>query len=254
MFSQADAYERFMGRWSRLLAPALVAFAEVRDGDAVLDAGCGTGSLSFAVRDGTGAARVSAVDSSAEYVGHAKTANHDPRVEFRVEDAQELPFPDGTFEKTLSLLVLNFIPDPARAVKEWLRVTKTGGVVSAAVWDYGEGMQMLRAFWDEAIAFDPAARPRDEAHMPLCRGGELSALWRQVGLQHVEEVALGVAQRFESFDEYWAPFLLGQGPAGAWVATLDAARRMELGERLRRRLRPPIELEARAWAVRGRVP
>jgi hypothetical protein len=150
------------------------------------------------------------------------------------------------------------VPDPVRAVNEWIRVTKPGGTVSAAVWDYGQGMEMLRAFWDEATALEPAIGGRDEAHMPLCRRGELAALWTSARLEDVEEVPLVVALQFESFDDYWAPFLLGQGPAGAHAAALPQDGQAALRERLRARLlgvRPdgPIEMRARAWAVKGVV-
>jgi len=257
-FSRADAYERFMGRWSRLLAPALVDFAGVGDGDATLDVGAGTGALSRALGDATGDAPVAGVDASHEYVAEAVAGSRDPRLGFLVADARRLPFGDAGFDGALSLLAINFVPEPARAVAEMARVTRPGGVVAAAVWDYPDGMAMLRRFWDEATALDASVDPRDERHMPLCRPGELAALWREQGLGDVEETALVQELHFASFADYWEPFLLGQGPAGAHASGLAPAARDELAERLRRRLLGGgpdrgFELPARAWAVKGRV-
>ena len=153
---------------------------------------------------------------------------------------------------------MNFIPDPAKALSEMVRVTRPGGTVAAAVWDYGDGMEMLRVFWDEAVALDPSIDARDERHMPLCRQGELGALWRQGGLTDVVEVPLVTETPFASFDDFWSPFLTGQGPAGAYVASLPEARRQMLRDRLRARLAPGadglLKLRARAWAVKGVVP
>lgn len=258
IFAESDAYERFMGRWSRRLAPLLVTFASVGDADAVLDVGSGTGALAFAIADAAPSARVTGIDPSAAYVRYAQARATGDRVRFAVGDGQALEMADDTFDKTMSLLVMNFIPDPARALREMIRVTRPGGVVAAAVWDYGDGMQMLRVFWDEAVALDPAIAARDERHMPLCRAGDLSALWRAHGLERVEERAIVIDQAFASFDDFWQPFLGGQGPAGAYAASLSPAGRAALEARLRARLRPegqdgPFTLPARAWAVKGVV-
>ena len=258
MFSKAESYERFMGRWSRLLAPQFVAFSEIGNGEAVLDVGSGTGALSMALRAAATHGNVIGVDPSVDYVNHASRWSRDPFLRFMVGDAQQLPFADAEFDKTVSALVLNFVPEPARALSEMIRVTKHGGVVTSAVWDYGEGMQMLRVFWDEATALDASVEPRDEAHMPLCSAGQLAALWQGAGLTNVQEVALTVALHFTSFDDYWGPFLLGQGPAGAYARTLSEAQRRALAARLRHRLigdgpDRAIEIRARAWAVKGTV-
>lgn len=258
-FAQSAAYEQFMGRWSRLVAPLFVRFASVGERDIVLDVGSGTGSLAVAVAEARPETRITGVDPSAAYVRYAQGRATAPGMQFIVGDAQALNLPDATFDTTLSLLVMNFIPDPAKAVREMVRVTRPRGTVAAGVWDYGEGMEMLRTFWDEAVALDPAVEPRDERHMPLCKRGELAALWRGQGLERVEEQPIDVELRFASFEDYWTPFLGGQGPAGAHAAALPEGRRRELESRLRQRLlgaRPdgPITLRARVWAVKGLVP
>ena len=259
LFSGAEAYERFMGRWSRQLAPLLVHFAGVRDGDLVLDVGSGTAVLAEAVAAAAPAARIVGIDPAAPYVAFAQATRGNERIRFEVGDAQQTRFDGGTFDRTLSLLAVNFMPDSEKAIREMHRVTRRGGTIAAAVWDYREGMQMLRVFWDAAIALRPADDKRDERHMPLSARGELAALWRAEGLGDVSEEVLTIETRFNSFDDYWAPFLEKQGPAGAYVAGFTAAEREELRLRLRQHLlgdRPdgPFALSARAWAARGVVP
>jgi SAM-dependent methyltransferase len=253
MFSGAEGYERFMGRWSRRLAPLLVQFAEVREGDSVLDVGSGTGALSVAAA-AVPSVRVTGVEPSEAFVQYARE-HAGPAVRFEVGDAQRLPFPDASFDRTLSLLVLNFVPDPSAALREMVRVTRPGGVVAAAVWDYGGGMQMLRLFWDEAVALAPQDASRDEARMPLTTRDGLADLWRAHGLQHVEAQALTIDMGFESFDDYWQPLLCGQGPAGAYVSSLAETARRALQSKLRERLPTDgaFTLRARAWVVRGTV-
>jgi SAM-dependent methyltransferase len=259
MFSEGDAYERFMGRWSRELAPLLVRFAEVRDGHEVLDIGSGTGVLAQAAAAAAPSSRVVGIEPAPAYVAYAKAHHGSSRVSFEIGDARQLQSKTGTFDRTLSLLVLNFVPDVDKAVDEMVRVTRGGGIVAAAVWDYGQGMEMLRAFWDEVVALDPPAEARDERHMPLCRSGEIATLWKRHGLRDVSEAPLAIETRFASFDDYWTPFLGKQGPAGAYVAQLSPERREQLRMRLRNRLLAagpdrPFTLNARAWAVRGTVP
>ncbi len=257
-FVNAEAYERLMGGWSRRLAPLLIDFADVREGDRVLDVGSGTGSLALVI-SGTRRSEVVGIDPSASYVEHARTRTADPRVRFDVGDAQMLPYPDASFDKCLALLVINFLPNARKAVAEMRRVTRPSGRVAAAVWDYGGGMTMLRAFWDAAVALDPAAEPRHERHMPYCRRGQLAALWTESGMQEVEETGLPIPMNFASFDDFWASFLGGQGPSGSYVTGLPPDHQRALQERLRKELlagKPdgPFTLEALAWAVRGTTP
>jgi SAM-dependent methyltransferase len=257
MFSESDAYEQFMGRWSRQLAVPFVAFAGVDARDGVLDVGSGTGAVAAAVLSATDSSRVIAIDPSPTYVQYARTRTTSERAAFETGDGQHLRFSNAAFDKTLSLLVINFMPDPHQALSEMIRVTCPGGVVAAAVWDYGEGMEMLRVFWDEVAALDPSSESRDERYMPLCRTGELAALWRQHGLTDVTEMPIDIATPFTSFDDFWTPFLRGQGPAGAFVASLAETERLALRDRLRQRLgvdaTGSFTLHARAWAVKGIV-
>jgi SAM-dependent methyltransferase len=257
MFANAEAYDRFMGRWSRLVAPLLVNFTELREDSHVLDVGSGTGSLAFAIAERKTRARVVGIDTSKEYVAYAGSRNRFPdRVSFQVGDAQQLTFPSASFDAAVSLLVFNFIPDPKKALSELRRVIRSGSRISAAVWDYGAGMRMLRVFWDAAVAIDPGAERVDERHMPLCRQGELSGLWREGGLENIREQAIEITMRFKSFGDYWDAFLLGQGPAGSYVSSLDREKVERLRAEVKRGLalsaeETPFELAARVWAVCG---
>jgi len=259
LFGDAEAYEKFMGRWSRQMAAPLVDFASIGQSGRVLDVGSGTGALAFAIAARNPACEVVGIDPSKEYVAYASSRNKfGKRVRFEVGDAQQLSFPVASFDHSVSLLVWNFIPDPMKALREVARATKSGGRIAAAVWDYGEGMRMLRVFWDAVAATDPAVGSRDENHMPLCRAGELAELWKKAGLAQVEERPLEITLRFQSFADYWEPCLLGQGPVGAYVRTLDRPRSEKLRAEVKRRLgvsneSAKIDLGARVWAVRGTV-
>ena len=259
MFSQGDAYEMYMGRWSRLLAPAYVLFAGIKDGERVLDMGTGTGSLAAAVEANTKAAEIVGIDPSAGSISYAKKGARTARLRFEVGDGQALPYRDASFDHAMSQFVINFIPDHEKALREMRRVTRPGGFVSSCVWDYGAGMESLRIFWDEAVALEPAAAPKHERNMKLTREGELGALWRKIGLVGVSEAPLVIEQAFSTFDDYWGPFLKGTGPGGAYVISLDDERRRQLEARMRARLLGgkadgAFTLKARAWCVRGEVP
>jgi len=250
------AYERYVGRWSRLVAQLFVRRLGVPAGGRWLDVGCGTGALTSAVLLVADPAEVHGVDPSDGFVSHARQEIDDPRARFTVGDARALPLPDGGFDAVVSGLVLNFVPKPETAVAELARVTTPGGVVGAYLWDYADGMQMIRQFWDAAIVLDPGAVELDEGRrFPLCGPEPLHSLWTGAGLTGVEVGPIEVTTRFRDFDDYWAPFLGGQGPAPGFVSSLDEDRRASLHELLRERLPVgsdgSITLSARAWAVRG---
>ena len=258
MFTLSEGYERFMGRWSRLLAPQFIAFAGIRNGERVLDVGTGTGSVASTLAAAMPASEVVGIDPSEAFIAYAKGNARSGRVRFEVGDAQALRHGDDWFDQTMSLLVMNFVPDHEKAIGEMRRVTRPGGAVSACVWDYNAGMEMLRFFWDEVVALDPAMEPKDERHMKLSREGQLGALWRKSGVTNVHERDLTIEQRYASFDDYWAPFLKGAGPGGAYVVSLTDERLRKLEARLRERLLGgradgAFTLKARAWCVRGNV-
>lgn len=258
-WADGDAYEAFMGRWSRKMAPKFLTWVRVPEGARVVDVGSGTGAMAEALL-ARGAASVQGFDLSPGFVEAAKRRLPDPRVQFTVADAQALPAPDASFDAAVSGLTLNFVPDPGRAVAEMKRVTRPGGIVAAYLWDLARGMGLLRNFWDVAVELDPdRAGPLDEGRrFTLCSREALGELFRKAQLEDVRSGALTIEMPFENFEAYWSPFLGGQGPAPGYLASLDGGARERLRVALRSRVAPrgdgPFTLKARAWAVRGRLP
>lgn len=255
-WTQGAAYEAYIGRWSRRLAPTFLEAIDAPRAGLALDVGCGSGALAEALR--ARGLDVVGVDPSAAFV--AEAGRRVPGGRFEVGDAQRLPYPDASFDLVASGLVLNFVPDPARAAAEMRRVARPGATVSAYVWDYAGRMEMLRHFWDAAAEQDPArAAPLDEGRrFPLCTPGALRALFEGAGLEGVATGHVDEPTVFRDLEDYWQPFLGGQGPAPGYVAGLAAADRDALVARIRKRLpiRPDgsIALVARAWTVRGVAP
>ena len=253
MWDSGASYEPYIGRWSRLVAREFVSWLGSIRGQSWLDVGCGTGALTRTILD-TAPKRVVAIDASPGFAGFARVTIADNRAAFAVADARAIPQATASADFAVSGLVLNFVPQPEAAVGEMARVTRESGVVAAYVWDYSSGMQMLRRFWDAAAALDPDAAMLDEGRrFPMCRPRMLGDLWRGAGLTDVETCALDVPTHFVDFDDFWNPFLGGQGPAPTYIAKLDDGARTRLRDRLHAEFPAsgPIELTARAWGVRG---
>jgi len=246
----ADAYDDFMGRYSRLLSGQLADLASVQPGQRVLDVGCGTGALTGELVARLGSARVAAVDPSEPFVAATRTRH--PGVDVRLAPAERLPFPDDTFDAALAQLVVHFMLDPVAGVAEMGRVTRRDGVVAACVWDHGGSQGPLRLFWDTARELDPDVD--DESRRPGTRAGHLAELFGAAGLRDVEEATLSVRLEHATFEAWWEPFTRGVGPAGAYMASLDEDRRTDLRDRCRRRVTAePFVTTAVAWATRGLV-
>lgn len=257
IWAVGDAYEPYVGRWSRLVARDLLAWLAVPPGARWLDVGCGTGALSATILALATPGAVTGVDQSEGYVAYAREHVAEARASFQVGDAQRLPFDGASFDSVASGLVLNFLPQPGRGVAEMARVARPGGTVAAYVWDYAGQMQMMRHFWEAAGELDPAARDLDEGRrFPLCKPEPLERLFRGAGLDEVAVRPIDVPSDFRDFDDYWSPFLGGQGPAPGYAMSLSEERRAALRERIRAGLPTAadgsIHLVARAWAVRGR--
>jgi SAM-dependent methyltransferase len=246
----ADAYDRFMGRYSAPLAPQFADFAAVGAGQRALDVGCGPGALTAELVRRLGPDAVSAVDPSEPFVAAARERH--PGVNVRRAAAEELPFEDEAFDAALAQLVVHFMADAVGGLREMARVTRNHGVVAACVWDHAGGRGPLSLFWEAARELDPDVE--DESQLAGAREGHLVELFEAAGLIDVEETTLSVTIEHPSFDEWWEPFTLGVGPAGAYAADLDAERQAELRERCRELLPDaPFVLSARAWAARGVV-
>jgi SAM-dependent methyltransferase len=259
VWAVGEPYEAYVGRWSRRVAETFVRWLEVPAGGRWLDVGCGTGALARTVLAHADPEHVVGVDPSQGFLEYARAQVAGSRSTFRVGDARSLPFDDGSFDAVVSGLALNFVPEPARAVTELTRVAVSGGVVAAYVWDYAEGMAMMRRFWDAASALDATAADLDEGpRFPLCRPEPLRQLWADAGLDAVAVRAIEIPTVFADFDDYWTPFLGGQGPAAGYVKSLDNEHVRALRDLLRARLPVgadgSIPLSARAWAVRGVSP
>lgn len=253
-----EAYDAYIGRWSYPVAEKFIRWLSPASNAHWLDVGCGTGALTRAILGGAHPAAVDGVDPSEAHVAFASAAIADPRSRFTLGDAASIPENDGAYDFVVSGLVLNFIPDPDAALAELRRVARPGASVAAYVWDYADGMQMIRWFWDAAADLDPSARPHDEGtRFPLCSPERLQALWERSGLAGVEVAPVVIPTVFRDFDDYWVPFLGGQGPAPGYAMALAKDDRARLRERLRERLCADadgfIRMSARAWAVRGQA-
>lgn len=244
----AEAYDRFMGRYSRLLSPQMADLADVQAGQRALDVGCGPGALTSELVSRLGPASVAAADPSESFVAAAR-ARH-PGVDVRQASAEDLPFDDDEFDATLAQLVVHFMTDPVAGLAEMARATRRGGVVVACVWDHAGRHGPLSVFWDAARELDPGIN--DESQLPGVREGHLVQLFEAAGIRDVEGTTISASLEHASFDDWWQPYTLGAGPAGKYVMGLDPERQAQLRERCRALLpKAPFVIAARAWAARG---
>lgn len=259
-WAAGDAYERYMGRWSRVVAARFLDWLAAPGDAAWLDLGCGTGALTQTILARCSPSSIVAVDQSADFVAHARAAISDLRVRMRFEvaDAGSLPLADASVDVAVSALTLNFVADKVAALRELRRVVRprmdSGGTIAFYVWDYpGGGVGFINAFWNAAIALDEAAAELGEGRrFPFCTPDGLAALCREAGLVSVTVAPIEIETRFASFEEYWEPFTLGAGPAPGYCASLKETKRAALKERLQRDLGAagPLSFPARAWAVK----
>ncbi|HXN97536.1 MAG TPA: methyltransferase domain-containing protein [Candidatus Acidoferrales bacterium] len=254
--SGAD-YDQWMGRWSRLLAQEFLAWLRLPAGLRWIDVCCGSGMITEAIVERNAPKSVVGVDASSGQISFARQHRAHPNVAFETADAMALPFPDSSFDVAVCGLGLNFIPSPSGALDEFRRVARPGGTIAVYVWDYAHGARFLREFWDAAIAVDPEAAAFDQARrFPMCTQEGLRSLFEEAKLEDLSQRALDVVTRFATFEDYWEPFLAGQGSAPNYLATRAEHIRTAIRERLREKLptnaHGAIELPARAWAIRAR--
>jgi SAM-dependent methyltransferase len=252
---EAEAYDRFVGRYGEALGRALAEREGIERGMSALDVGAGTGKLTGVLAEILGEDKVAAVEPSEPFV--AALRERFPEADVRPGRAEELPFEEGSFDAAFAQLVVNFLSDPERGVAEMLRVTRDGGVIAAAVWDYGQEMMMLTTFWESAAALDErGVEARDErSRMRFRQEGGLAELWRTSGIRETQGGEIVVSASYESFDDLWAPFTAGVGPPGAYASSLEPSAQAALREDYFRRLgspEGPFELTARAWYAVGK--
>jgi SAM-dependent methyltransferase len=256
-WERGNPYEQYVGRWSRQVAPRFLSWLNMPAGRRWLDVGCGTGALCAAILDRCSPSSVTGVEPSEGFLKTAKE-NLGSRADLHLGNATAIPLADSSADVVVSGLVLNFVPDPRAGLLEMARVTGKGGTIAAYVWDYAGKMELMRYFWDAAVELDPQAAKLDEGpRFPLCHSEPLERLFTGAGLKGAEVRALDIPTPFASFDDYWRPFLGGQGPAPAYAMSLDETARARLRDRIKERLPTApdgkISLIARAWAVRGTV-
>jgi SAM-dependent methyltransferase len=256
VWDDSAAYESYVGRWSRLIAARFIAWLDLPRGGAWLDVGCGTGALTREILATANPRLVIGCDRSPAYIAFAGAHTADSRTRFVLAELSSLPQAEDGFDAVVAGLVLNFLPSPLDGLIAMAARARRGGVVAAYVWDYAGQMQLMRYFWDAAVALNPSAEELDEGRrFPICNPQQLEMLFRDAALAHVESRGIDVPTRFENFDDYWSPFLGGQGPAPGYTVSLSEEERAELRERIHRalpvRADGSIDLIARAWAVRG---